>query len=100
MAKRLIVSLIILKKIISVQNYYFRKISGHVDDTYSLDVSVPSFQVSSTVDKNCGEKVSHDCDRLISFLLNRALGKDILRCKKETRNSRIMDLSSVFFKPF
>lgn len=75
-------SLIILKKIITVQNYCFRKISGHVDDTYSSDVSVPSFQESSALDENCVEKVSHDCDRAVSFLLNRALWEDVLHRKK------------------
>lgn len=45
------------------------EIRGCADDSYSLGISVMSFQVSSTVDKNCVEKILHGCDSFISFFL-------------------------------
>lgn len=86
-------SLIILKKIITVQNYCFRKISGHVDDTYSSDVSVPSFQESSALDENCVEKVPRNCDSLSRFSVTEPRERMNYIVKKETQNSRIVDLT-------
>lgn len=86
MVKWLTLLTVILKKSTTVQNYCFRKISGHEDDTYSSDISVPSFRESSALDENCVEKCHVTVTGLSHFSLTEPRERMYYIVKKETQN--------------